>query len=192
MAAQRQVTAWVNANGLSLHPDKTKVSDRRQPAQGFDFLGYRFEAGMRFGRAKSLRALKDKVRARTMRSRGGSLARIVADINRIPRGGLVTSNTPDRTCSAGLTVSSGGGCAPFRVSRSSVPAGADVRPLGNGPMPSSRDGGCSPYRQPSARETLPMRKPATGESCAGEPPARFGGREGDLPDPYRGTCWGRS
>src|ERR1700732_3159315 len=34
-----------------------------------------------------------------------------------------------------------------------------------------------------AGETLPMRKPATGEPCAGEPHARFGGRGGPTPFP---------
>ena len=82
-AALRQVTAWVNANGLTLHPDKTRVGDSAQPGQGFDFLGYRFEAGRRFVREKSLRAFKDKVRASTIRSRGDSLERIIADINPI-------------------------------------------------------------------------------------------------------------
>ncbi len=46
-AALRQVTAWVTANGLTLHPDKTRITDSRQPGQGFEFLGYRFEAGRR-------------------------------------------------------------------------------------------------------------------------------------------------
>ena len=87
-AALRQVTAWVNANSLTLHPDKTRIGDSRQPGQGFDFLGYRFEAGRRFVRAKSLKAFKDKLRARTIRSRGDSLERIVADINPMLRGWL--------------------------------------------------------------------------------------------------------
>jgi RNA-directed DNA polymerase len=85
-AALRQVTAWVEANGLTLHPDKTKIGDSRQPGQGFDFLGYRFEAGHRFVRAKSLTAFKDKLRARTIRSRGDSLERVVDDLNPILRG----------------------------------------------------------------------------------------------------------
>jgi RNA-directed DNA polymerase len=58
VAALRQVTAWVASNGLTLHPDKTRVGDSRQPGQGFDFLGYRFEAGRRLVRKKSLKALK--------------------------------------------------------------------------------------------------------------------------------------
>jgi RNA-directed DNA polymerase len=86
MAALRQVEAWVAANGLTLHPDKTRVGDSRQPGQGFDFLGYRFEAGRRLVRKKSLKALKDKVRTRTIRSRGDSLERIIGDLNPVLRG----------------------------------------------------------------------------------------------------------
>jgi RNA-directed DNA polymerase len=85
-AALREVTAWVSANGLTLHPEKTRIGDTLQPGRGFEFLGYRFEAGRRFVRPKSLMALKDKVRARTIRSRGDSLGRIVADLNPVLRG----------------------------------------------------------------------------------------------------------
>jgi RNA-directed DNA polymerase len=85
-AALRQVTAWVTANGLTLHPDKTRIGDSQQPGQGFDFLGYRFEAGRRFVRGKSLKAFKDKVRHRTIRSRGDSLGRIICDLNPLLRG----------------------------------------------------------------------------------------------------------
>jgi RNA-directed DNA polymerase len=85
-AALRQVTARVNANGLTLHPEKTRIGDSRQPGQGFDFLGYRFEAGRRFVRDKSLKAFKDKVREKTGRSRGDSLERIIIDLNQLIRG----------------------------------------------------------------------------------------------------------
>ncbi len=85
-AALRQVEAWVTANGLTLHPDKTRVGDCRQPGHGFEFLGYRFEAGRRLVRKKSLQALKDKVRAKTSRSRGDSLDRIISDLNPMLRG----------------------------------------------------------------------------------------------------------
>lgn len=85
-AALRDVQAWVTANGLTLHPDKTRVGDCRQPGEGFDFLGYRFEAGRRLVRAKSLKTLRGKVRQRTLRSRGDSLRCIVADINPVLRG----------------------------------------------------------------------------------------------------------
>jgi RNA-directed DNA polymerase len=85
-AALAEVQAWVEANGLSLHPDKTHIGDCREAGQGFEFLGYRFEAGRRWVRKKSLRALKDKVRALTARTRGESLARIIADLNPVLRG----------------------------------------------------------------------------------------------------------
>jgi RNA-directed DNA polymerase len=84
--ALRLVRTWVEANGLTLHPDKTRIGDSREPGQGFDFLGYRFEAGQRFVRPKSLSAFKDKVRARTGRSRGDSLERVVMDLNPLLRG----------------------------------------------------------------------------------------------------------
>ncbi len=85
-AALRDVAAWVAENGLTLHPDKTRIGDNRQTGQGFDFLGYRFEAGRRLVRKKSLMALKDKVRSRTGRSRGVSLGRIIDDLNPVLRG----------------------------------------------------------------------------------------------------------
>jgi RNA-directed DNA polymerase len=84
--ALRQVEAWVAESGLTLHPDKTRVGDSQQPGQGFEFLGYRFEAGRRLVRKRSLKALKDKVRARTVRSRGDSLGRIIGDLNPMLRG----------------------------------------------------------------------------------------------------------
>jgi len=86
VAALRQVEAWVAVNGLTLHPEKTRVGDSRQPGQGFEFLGYRFETGRRLVRKKSLKALKDKVRSMTGRSRGDSLERIINDLNPILRG----------------------------------------------------------------------------------------------------------
>jgi RNA-directed DNA polymerase len=36
MAALRQVEAWVAANGLTLHPEKTRAGDSRQPGQGLN------------------------------------------------------------------------------------------------------------------------------------------------------------
>jgi len=79
-AALCLLQAWVADNGLTLHPHKTRVGDWRQPGQGFEFLGYRFEAGRRLVRKKSLKALKDKVRHKTGRSRGDSLERIIEDL----------------------------------------------------------------------------------------------------------------
>ena len=85
-AALFEVRAWVSANGLTLHPEKTHVGDCRVPGQGFEFLGYRFEAGQRHVRKKSLDKLKDTIRSKTKRTRGDSLACIVGDLNRSLRG----------------------------------------------------------------------------------------------------------
>jgi RNA-directed DNA polymerase len=75
------VKAWVGENGLTLHPDKTRIGDCRQKGQGFEFLGYRFEAGRRYVRKKSEKRLRDKVRNKTRRHRGESLGRIIEDLN---------------------------------------------------------------------------------------------------------------
>jgi len=85
-AALAEVQLWVEDNGLALHPDKTHVGDCREDGQGFDFLGYRFEAGRRWVRKKSLKALKDKVRRKTGRTRGVSLRSIIEELNPILRG----------------------------------------------------------------------------------------------------------
>jgi RNA-directed DNA polymerase len=85
-AALEEVRSWVEQNGLSLSVDKTHVGDCRQEGQGFEFLGYRFEAGRRWVRKKSLKALRDRVRMRTKRTRGDSLAKIIADLNPMLRG----------------------------------------------------------------------------------------------------------
>ena len=85
-AALAEVQTWVKANGLSLNPDKTHVGDCRVQGQGFEFLGYRFEAGERWVRRRSLQAVRDRIRATTRRTRGDSLACIIADLNPVLRG----------------------------------------------------------------------------------------------------------
>ena len=85
-AALADIRAWVAENGLRLHPDKTHVGDCRLKGQGFEFLGYRFEAGRRFVRKKSLNRLKDKIRDKTRRTRGTNLACIIGDLNPTLRG----------------------------------------------------------------------------------------------------------
>ena len=80
------VQAWVEENGLTLNPDKTHVGDCRELGQGFDFLGYSFEAGERWVRRKSLHAIRDRIRAKIRRTRGDSLACIIAELNPMLRG----------------------------------------------------------------------------------------------------------
>jgi RNA-directed DNA polymerase len=86
--AQRALThmaAWTQAAGLTLHPEKTRIVDATQRG-GFDFLGYHFEHGQHWPRAKSVKKLKESLRAKTRRNNGQSLAVIIADLNRTLRG----------------------------------------------------------------------------------------------------------
>ncbi|MCI0667030.1 MAG: group II intron reverse transcriptase/maturase, partial [Methylococcaceae bacterium] len=85
-AALTVIQDWVAENGLTLHPDKTHIGDCRQPGEGFDFLGFRFAAGKRWVRKKSLSRFKDGIRAKTRRTRGESLGCIIADLNPMLRG----------------------------------------------------------------------------------------------------------
>ncbi len=79
--ALAEIGAWVAQNGLRLHPDKTHVGDCAVPGQGFEFLGYRFEAGKRWVRKKSLKAFRERIRAKTKRTRGDSIEYIIESLN---------------------------------------------------------------------------------------------------------------
>jgi RNA-directed DNA polymerase len=85
-AALAMVKAWVAANGLTLHPDKTRIANCRKKGNGFEFLGYRFERGRRHVRKKSLDKLKETIREKTLRTRGQSLTFVIVDLNRTLRG----------------------------------------------------------------------------------------------------------
>jgi RNA-directed DNA polymerase len=76
----------VKQNELRLHPDKTRVGNCREKGQGFEFLGYRFEASRRWVRPKSQKALRDKIRQKTGRTRSGSLETIITELNPILKG----------------------------------------------------------------------------------------------------------
>jgi RNA-directed DNA polymerase len=80
------IQCWVHDNGLTLNMEKTSVGDCRQSGHGFEFLGYRFEGRWRTVRRKSLQKLKDTIRQRTGRTRSGTLASIIADLNPVLRG----------------------------------------------------------------------------------------------------------
>jgi RNA-directed DNA polymerase len=90
--------------GLRLHPDKTKVVDLREGREGLDFLGCHFRARMsgrlweqkrivryylhRWPSARSMKRLREKVRARTGRNRVGvkDIREVIADVNPLLRG----------------------------------------------------------------------------------------------------------
>ena len=63
---------------------RRKIVDATKEA--FDFLGYRFERGQRFPRPKSLQKLKDTIRAKTKRTSGESLTKIINDLTPTLRG----------------------------------------------------------------------------------------------------------
>jgi RNA-directed DNA polymerase len=85
-AALALVQTWTVQHGLRLHPEKTRIVDSSKGGDGFDFLGYRFAGGRRHVRPKSLKGLRDKIRQHTGRTRSGSLAQIIAELNPLLRG----------------------------------------------------------------------------------------------------------
>ena len=84
--ALAEVQGWMQDNGLELNMDKTHVGDCLGKGQGFEFVGYSFEAGRRLVRKKSLTKIKDAIRHRSGRTRSASLADIVAELNVVLRG----------------------------------------------------------------------------------------------------------
>jgi RNA-directed DNA polymerase len=84
-AALQEVRQWVEENGLTLHPEKTRIVDASQRG-GFDFLGYHFERSQKWPRKKSMDKFKDTIRAKTGRSNGHSMKAICRDLNRTLRG----------------------------------------------------------------------------------------------------------
>jgi RNA-directed DNA polymerase len=83
-AALALVKEWTASAGLTLHPTKTRLVDERK--DGFDFLGYHFEASKRWPRSKSLKKFRDTIRAKTKRSSGRSMSQTIADVNQTLRG----------------------------------------------------------------------------------------------------------
>ena len=78
------VRAWTPAEGLTLHPEKTRIVD--ETCQGFEFLGYKFIKHRRFPRKKSMQKFREAIRAKTKRVNGHSLSWIIADVNRTLKG----------------------------------------------------------------------------------------------------------
>jgi RNA-directed DNA polymerase len=78
------VQEWTAEAGLKLHPEKTKIVNAHEDL--FDFLGYRFAEGTRFPRPKSMQKIKDTIRAKTKRTSGESLTKIINDLTPTLRG----------------------------------------------------------------------------------------------------------
>lgn len=85
-AALARIRGWVEAAGLTLHPEKTRLADLSHEAGYFDFLGYRFygKAGGGIGRTikpKKRKALYARMAELAPRVNGRSTAELVARVS---------------------------------------------------------------------------------------------------------------
>lgn len=78
--ALQVITEWVEQAGLTLHPTKTKIVDSR--VSSFAFLGYSFRGEHIYPRRESLKKMKARINELTPRKRNGSMATIIAELNR--------------------------------------------------------------------------------------------------------------
>lgn len=81
-----KIQRFAQANGLTLHPEKTRIVEVSQRGGGFDFLGYHFERGLKWPRQKSVRQLKANIHGQTRRTDGRSLPAICQRLNRTLEG----------------------------------------------------------------------------------------------------------
>jgi RNA-directed DNA polymerase len=84
-AALHEVQTWVQEQGLTLHPEKTRIVDASVKG-GFDFLGYHFERGTKWPCDKAYDKMKAKVTRMTPRISGDSIPSIIARLNPVLRG----------------------------------------------------------------------------------------------------------
>jgi RNA-directed DNA polymerase len=84
-SALERVKDWTQKNGLTLHPEKTRIVEYGND-ESFEFLGFLFRKGKVFPRKKSVKNLRDKVRAKTPRNSGRSLNATISDLNRTLKG----------------------------------------------------------------------------------------------------------
>ena len=82
---------WMAKVELELHPEKTRIVDIHE--EGFDFLGYHFQAGkpglpriVKWPREKSMKKLRANLKPLTKRANGHSLETIITRINPKLRG----------------------------------------------------------------------------------------------------------
>lgn len=82
--ALRAIRQWMEAAGLELHGEKTRIVNVFK--EGFDFLGYHFQGRTRWPRKKSLEKLQDVLRHKTRRTNGQALGAVIRNINRSTQG----------------------------------------------------------------------------------------------------------
>jgi RNA-directed DNA polymerase len=84
--ALKVVQAWVAEHELILHPEKTHLGNCAVEGQGFEFLGYRFEAGTSWVKRKSSQKFRDRIRELTSKVGGKSIQMVIAKLNPVLRG----------------------------------------------------------------------------------------------------------
>lgn len=80
-----KIKQWAENKGLVIHPEKSKLIDYGS-GEGFDFLGYRFQNGMRLISNKSIMKIKDTIRKKTKRTNGHSMKTVIDDLNQSLKG----------------------------------------------------------------------------------------------------------
>jgi hypothetical protein len=177
------VQQWTRQAGLRLHPEKTRIVDSTQPG-GFDFLGYHLEHGRKRPRRKSLKLQRCHPGEDPKKQRAQPILHHPGPESNVGRMVCLFSAQPS-----------------FHVHH---PGWLDSHATAQyaSPPPRSAWARSWPRQQPVAQRLLrgtglillsrspcccvsilSQVKPPTGEPCAGNPPARFGGR-GRLHSPY--------
>ena len=174
------VQSWVQEHELTLHPQKTCLVDVRE--EGFDFLGYHFVGMDRHVSKKSLQKMKSAIRKKTRRNNGHSMKAIIADVNVTLRGWFAyfqhshrwTFEPLDRFIRQRLR-----SILKRHHKVSGVAKGRDMYRWRNSYFAESGLFSLVAAHR-SVLSTLSEGKLSTGEPCAGEPHARFGGRGGST------------
>ena len=84
--ALKVVQIWVDEHELVLHPEKTHLGNCMIEGEGFEFLGYRFEAGTSWVRRKSIQKFRDRIRELTSKVGGKSIQKVIFKLNPVLRG----------------------------------------------------------------------------------------------------------
>ena len=182
-AALETVRGFADENGLTLHPDKTHIGDCRIKGQGFEFLGYRFGAGRRLVRKKSLLSLRERIRERTRRTSAASLERVIASLNPMLKGWFEYF----KHATHGLQDVD----AFIRRRLRAMLRKQDKRPrprtVANGRTLSSQKPGCSPWKPPGELRDAPDEETLDRRAVCGKTArtVRREGRRKRLPYPYQ-------
>lgn len=83
-SALAMIRLWVEANDLTLHPEKTTIVDSRE--KSFSFLGYSFRGNRVFPRKQSYEKFVSRMVELTPRKSGESLECMIHRINQVTRG----------------------------------------------------------------------------------------------------------